>query len=195
MPMEYTNRRGQVYYIYQGKTKTGKPKYYASKRATSEGGEPAESLPEDFEIFEDPGNATVIVRRRKASRILPAERELIDRLAVELSAYSRVQTIIEGDQIEVYVPDRNAAAVESLFGRIFGSSPPGAADWTARNARYTPELRFALADAKQCHFTAKRYCYRGSIDGWIPVAGRGPLEPLARELLPHLGRESFYELF
>jgi hypothetical protein len=31
MPVSHTNRKGQVYYLHEGKTKTGKPCYYFSK--------------------------------------------------------------------------------------------------------------------------------------------------------------------
>ncbi len=32
MSIEYVNRRGDKYYLLQGKTKTGKPKYYVSRK-------------------------------------------------------------------------------------------------------------------------------------------------------------------
>jgi hypothetical protein len=31
MTIEHVNRRGDRYYVLQGKTKTGKPKFYCSK--------------------------------------------------------------------------------------------------------------------------------------------------------------------
>lgn len=36
--MEYVNRKGDRFHIFQGKTKAGKPKYFASKRQISEKG-------------------------------------------------------------------------------------------------------------------------------------------------------------
>lgn len=53
MTMEYVNRRGDRYFVPQGKTKTGKPKYYCSKR-TDALGVSVERLPEDYEIHENP---------------------------------------------------------------------------------------------------------------------------------------------
>jgi hypothetical protein len=32
MPFKYVNRRGERYYLLQGKRKTGKPTYYTSKK-------------------------------------------------------------------------------------------------------------------------------------------------------------------
>lgn len=193
--MEYVNRQGDRYYIFQGKTKNGKPKYFASKRETSEKGVKVASLPAEFEIFENPSNATVSVRRRKPSRILPPERDLVYRLAAELSACSCVQTIVDGDRIVIYRPDTDPNAAAAALARIFGSAPSAAADWTMRHTTYSADLRFTIHDVDQRTYVAERYCYRSSVDGWIKIDGPASLESLARKLVPHLGKESFYELF
>jgi len=70
MPLEYTNRRGDRYYVLQGKTKTGMPKYYCSRKTQ---GTPVERLPEDYEINEHPRDAVVTIRRVRASAILPLQ--------------------------------------------------------------------------------------------------------------------------
>ena len=194
MQTPHVNRRGDTYYIFQGKTKTGKPKYFASKRETSEKGVRVDSLPEEFEIFENPSNGTVVVRRRKASRVLPSERDLVDRLAVELSAHSCVQTIVDGDRIVIYTPDTDPTVAAAALGRIFGSAASLATEWTTQHTRYSAEMRFTIEDVDQRTYFAERYCYRGSVDGWIEIGGLAPLESLVRKLVPHLGRESFYEL-
>lgn len=195
MTVEYVNRRGDRYFVFRGQTKSGKPKYFASKSATSNSGERVEWLPYDFEIFENPGTALVSVRRRKRSLVLPAERDLIDRLTTELSACACTQTIIDGDRIVVSTPDSDPRRTVEQLGEIFGSVPFQAAEWIQRNMTYTAEMRFTIvADAPRV-FLAERYCYRGSIDGWIEIGGPAPLELLARNLVTHLGQESFYELF
>lgn len=199
MQLNHVNRRGQRYYIFQGKTKTGKPKYFASRKATSEKGEPADSLPEAFEVFENPANATVTVRRRKSERVLPGERELVERLALELSAYSVVQTISDGDQIVIYTPDRDPVAAASALELLFGPEARELSHSIADNVRYSPEMRFTLMDddsgsTSKRSWCAERYCYRGSSDGWLPLGTPAPLEQLARTYVRHLGRESFYEL-
>jgi hypothetical protein len=194
MQIEYVNRRGDRYYIFEGKTKTGKPKYFASKSATSQKGVPVDALPAEFEIYEHPSNSTVSVRRVKASRVLAEERELVDRLAVELSAYSCLQAVVDGDRIVIYTPDRDPLAAAATMAELFGSAPAGTAEWTRRNTSYRAEMRFTLADADRRLYTAQRYCYRGSVEDWIWIGGPSPLEPLAQKLVAHLGRESFYEL-
>jgi hypothetical protein len=58
----------------------------------------------------------------------------------------------------------------------------------------SPELRFTLEDPEKRIFSAERGCYRGSIDGWIRTHHAGSIADLVESLVPHLGRESFYEL-
>lgn len=192
--MEYTNRRGDRYFVFQGRTKTGKPKYFVSKKERSEKGTRIESVPDGFEIFENPGNSTVSIRRRKHSRVIEAERKLVEQLAVERSAYSCVQTIIDGDCIVVYTPETDPEVAAAQLAALFDTPLARSVQWTAMNARYAAELRFRLIDEDTRHFSAERYCYRGAIDGWISISGPAPLESLARKFVVHLGRESFFDL-
>ena len=62
-------------------------------------------------------------------------------------------------------------------------------------ASYMAMLRFTLIDRKTRVFVAERFCFRGSVDDWIPIAGPGTLAAHVRRFVKHLGRESFYELF
>ena len=55
-------------------------------------------------------------------------------------------------------------------------------------------LRFILADRGSRQFEAQRMCYRSSMEGWISL-GAGSLGEMARAYVPHLGRETFFELF
>ena len=50
-------------------------------------------------------------------------------------------------------------------------------------------------DAERRTFRAERWCYLGSIDDWIDIGPLGPLDRLARQLMPKLGTEQFFELF
>ena len=58
-------------------------------------------------------------------------------------------------------------------------------------------MRFTLIDEDERTFRCQRWCFRGSIDGWIDLwmsGGSGPLADLVERYLPHIGKESFYEL-
>ena len=80
MAMEYVNRRGERYYLLQGKTKTGKPKYYVSRKA---GGVPVEHMPEGYEFYEEPDRGIVAVRKIRPTNITTQEREMLMRWTAE----------------------------------------------------------------------------------------------------------------
>lgn len=199
MAIEYVNRRGDRYYLMVGRTKTGKPKYYCSKKLQ---GTQAEALPDGFEWHENPENAQVSVRKIRPSRLLSVERELVVDAIRSQAGLEHFIVEVEGDSLVVYLCDRDPEGSSRLIGSLFGldaSGPfsPGLEsikNWTAQHSHYSPMLKFDLQDTDERTFTVERWCFRGSIDGWVPLRGRGPLESLLRNYVQHLGRESFYEL-
>lgn len=193
MSLEYTNRFGDRYYVLQGRTKTGKPKYYCSRKADSAR---VERLPEGYEIHESPRNAVVTIRKVRQSRILPAERQLVERLAGELSAVP-VIVDVDGDKLVIYASEESPASAARRLERVFGDDAATKAridKWVTTHANYAPALCFKLVDENHRLYRTDRWCYRSSVDGWLPLDARRPLEPLARAHLPHLGRESFFDL-
>lgn len=193
MTLEYINRRGDRYFVLQGKTKTGKPKFYCSKRYSGVG---VDRLPDGFEIHENPESALVNVRKIRPTRIQPFEREQLTRLARELAA-TAVLVDVEGDALVVYASGIDGARSARLTSLLMGDAGAGArdhADWLARNSHYSPMLRFVLTDEDERLFALERWCYLGSIDHWIHLNHGQPLERLAKSYLPHVGNESFFEL-
>jgi hypothetical protein len=59
VPITHTNAKGQTFSLYQGTTKTGKPKYYFAMQSE---GTLAKAIPAGYEIYENP-NAQVFLRR------------------------------------------------------------------------------------------------------------------------------------
>ena len=51
-----------------------------------------------------------------------------------------------------------------------------------------------IVDARKRLFSVERWCFRGSIDNWIPLDDGGALRAVAEEYVPHLGQASFFEL-
>ena len=68
MAVEYTNRIGKTYYLREGKTKTGKPRYFFSSNKDGKG-EAVKEIPEGFEIYEHPENAQVFLRKKRLQLI------------------------------------------------------------------------------------------------------------------------------
>ncbi len=186
--MQYINRRGDTYFVFQGTTKTGKPKYFASKRPESSKADRVTELPSEFEFFENPVNATVVIRRRKQSVLTAAERNLLSRLALEHCQVA-CEVVIDGNALIVYAgsaPRRNSA-LEAMM--------PGIEFPFQSGSNLEPGFKFTLSQVQERKYTVERYCYRGAIDGWWELhCLPDVLEPLAVKYLPHLGQESFFEL-
>ena len=51
MPITHVNAKGKTYYLHQGTTKTGKPKYHFAMKSE---GALVQSIPVGFEIYENP---------------------------------------------------------------------------------------------------------------------------------------------
>ena len=197
MPVNYTNRKGLTYTLYRGQTRTGKPRYYFGRAGQGQG-EPVAELPPGFTISESVNGVVSLVKERP-SLIQPEEEVAIEAAVQQHPEARRYRVAVKGNRIEVYEqvgPDYNALVSEL---HIPGLSRPGLAerlrDLEERHAQYTPVLRFILLDPARRRFGAERMCYRGSIDGWLELGQTGPVAKLARELIPTLGTDQFYELW
>ena len=191
MPLEYTNRKGEKYYLHVGATKTGKPKYFVALHTR---GPLAEAVPESFEIYENP-NGLVSLRRILPKLISDAELDIVKR---EVGRISRLEGCLVDRKLKVltvYLVDRKEDLVSEL-----GLVMP----WRLRTDRgfapsslwsYDPQLQFILVNEQKRFFQTRRYCYLGGIDDWIDIGGAGPLPKLAKLFIKHLGQESYYELF
>ena len=62
-------------------------------------------------------------------------------------------------------------------------------------AKYQAILRFQLTDPQHRRFAPERYCFRGSVDDWIPIGPPDTLPNLVARYAKHLGQDSFYELY
>lgn len=194
MAVTHRNRKGETYHLLVGKTKTGKPKYYASKKA---GENAVEAIPDGYEIYENPVDAVVHVRKIRPTNVTEAERAQVVAGVRQATGRQHFFAEIDGDAIVVYWPNRDPIAVESLFGRLTGmpgSEAASISNWTVRHTRYEAQLRFSLSDADKRQFCVERMCYRGGEDRWIYVSGQGPLMDLVAKFARHLGQESFFEL-
>jgi len=191
MPITHTNRKGVIYYLHQGRTGTAKPRYHFSK---SSAGTLAETIPDDYEVYEDP-RGQVYLRRIVPRDVCPEEVALVEE---GVRRHGRLKVFlldVTPNTIEVYLPDQTRQdMLELLEGlRVPGLSNEKVEQWQ-RGGSFSPALRFVLRDRQTNLFTVQRWCSRGSIDNWSYDLARGNLETLLAGYAPHLGRESFFDL-
>ncbi len=192
-PASYTNRKGQVYYLHAGKTKTGKRRYFVAK--TIGDGALAE-LPAGFEIVESI-NAVVSVRRIDPSARNVPETDLA-RVRAELAKHPHLRRyradVVRGEII-VFEPigglsDELAhnlvASLQMLPFQLEQRRPE-----LDKGTRYSPVLRFAPIEGQYAVF---RMTYRGD-GGWSWPLDHGPLGSLVPKYLNTLGTSAFFELY
>ncbi len=190
--MKHVNRRGDVYYFFQGVTKTGKPKYYVSRKAESEAGEPIDSLPDDFELFESPVDARVSIRKKVPSDIYDNELQFVQERTKLTVKNVKALVVREGQSIVIY---ESAGADEyKSMASAFGGLTSRYVEAMQASSPMSPAFRFKLVRKKERIFEAQRFCFRGRIEDWISLHHEGTLDELCQYYLKHLGKESFYEL-
>ena len=191
MAYTHTNRKDKVYYLHQGKTKTGKPKYYVSQ---SDKGDTIDSIPDGYEVYEN-ANAQVFLRRIQPQIITEREVQLVKDSIKAYTKLSHFFVEAKEDKIIVHTSDQDVGGLRSLvspFAEFGGIEFDNLIDKTVS---FTPVMRFVLSDKEERRFYTERFCFRGSIDDWIYIGSSGgPLLTQLMQYIKHLGQESFYEL-
>jgi hypothetical protein len=200
MPVTYTNRKGATYYLRRTVTKTGKPRYIFGREPK---GELVEQIPEGWKISESVNGIVSLVKDRP-SQILPQEVAAVEAAVARHPKSHNYRVAVKHNRVEVYErigPDADevlGVLAEFGLGPVLGPQASGRLDQLRtrmdRQAQFTPVLRFTLADAEQRTFYTERWCYLGSIDDWIHVSRMGSLDGLAREWIPRLGTDAFFEV-
>jgi hypothetical protein len=194
MSITYTNRKGVTLYLCRSVIKTGKPRYYFAREQK---GEPVEAIPEGYRVGESV-NGLVFLEKDRPMLIRPEEVTVVEAAIARHRKPGNYRVRVKHDRIEIYErvgPD--ADDLISAWGEI-GPLMPGLdqriRDEIEQHGRFTPVLRFILDDEARRTFRAERWCYLGSIDDWIDIGSPGPLDRLARQMVPKLGTEAFFEL-
>jgi hypothetical protein len=194
MSITYTNRKGVTYYLHRSRTKSGKPRYYFSRK---DQGKLMTKIPEGFEIRESP-NGVVSLARKKPMRITDSEvqtvQDAIDRHPKDVDCRMDVKPKL----ITVYerVGPTTNTLIE-IFSELGFQAEQNAAKEVSKildqNARYEPVLRFELKDDKARIFSAERMTYTGQ-GGWLYLESDS-LEKLVKHLIPLLDTDEFFELY
>ncbi len=98
MPITHVNRKRHTYFLHEGKTKTGKAKYFFSKDSE---GTLLDAVPDGYEIYENP-NAQVFLR--KAVPEIITDEEVVT-VQIGLRKFAPSQNCIvdvKGKQIVIY---------------------------------------------------------------------------------------------
>jgi hypothetical protein len=201
MAVHHTNRIGKTYYLREGKTKTGKPRYCFSAQQHGKG-EVVYRIPDGYEIYEHPENAQVFLRKMRPQLITDFEKLIVNK-AIKASQRQRRYLIdFKYEYITIYESDVAVEDIKSIFSDLMEHTPPRS-ELTADDAmnvlvnaadqHYSAILRFRLADKERRMFTPERYCFRGATDDWINIGGAENLETLVETYIESLGTYYFFD--
>ena len=200
MAMQYTNRIGKTYYLREGKTKTGKPRYFFSAQKNGKG-ETLDHIPDGYEVYEHPENAQVFLRKKRPKLITDIEKQFVKKHADALKRSKRYRVDCKDEHITIYESNTDIGDLKNIFGIFFKhTSARSGVDLddtlttlaNVTDQHYTAMLRFRLIDKEQRMFTAERFCFRGAIDDWIYLDGPDDLENLVKSI-NLLGTDKFFD--
>jgi hypothetical protein len=189
MPIQYISRLEKIYYLHEGVTKTGKPRYYFSLKSE---GKLLDSMPEGFEVYENP-SGQVYCRKVPKKIITDEEVALVEQGMKQFSKIEYYKIDVRQKTIRVFITKQNTDRLLEVLST--GRGLKEARRLLMLGIDYSPYMEFVLVDDKARLFIVRRYCFKGSVDDWINVGESGRLDELVKEYVRHLGEDSYYELF
>ena len=190
MPVTHMNRKGKTFYLHEGVTSKGNPKFFFSTKSE---GRLAARVPEGFEVYENP-NARVFLRKARPRLITDEETRFIEQEMKRHPHLRYCRCDTKDNLITVFEPNQDVEGLAELLTRFGTARPSQVAETVEQTLSYLPMLRFALVDPQSRTFQAQRFCFLGSIDDWIEIGSPGSLETLARTFVKHLGEDTFFDL-
>ena len=195
MEITYKNRKGDTYYLHEGKTKIGNPKYFFSKKIS---GKLIDRIPDGYEIYENI-DAQVFLRKIQPKIIFDDEVNTVKSYLEKCTHIPHWQVEVKKNTIIVYTSDDNEKGIvnecSNVFGGLFSPIKKDLLERALkRNIHYMPMLKFTLMDKTNRIFDLDRQYFRGE-GGWMKICYSKNLKELAEEFCPLLNTEQFFELY
>ena len=154
-------------------------------------------LPEGCEIHESV-NGQVTLAKARPALIRPEECSAVEQAVAKHPQARNYRVDIKGKQIIVYKntgPDMDA--ILDAFQQAMPIARTRVDTFLAKAEdfkHFSPILRFTLMDPESRIFSVDRMYFLGE-GGWRAISQRGKVAELAKELIPLLNTDEFFELF
>jgi len=202
----HISRTKKSYYIHQRTTKTGKITYYLSPK---EQGNIVEKIPKGYEIYDHPETNQAFIRPIQPKIISDEELKTVKNCMNKSGNVKHYRIDIQKNAIVVYTAE-NQKPISEVFANLFNISeipeinplaellknpiPDFSSEIDEMFLKFHPMLRFILIDKEKRVFAAQRWCFSGATDDWMGLFKTDYLKELCKLFVPHLSKESFYEL-
>lgn len=188
-PIEFTNRRGNIYYVKSKLTKKGNTTYYMTKKKDEDC---LNSLPDKYEVFEKPDTGVLYIRQKKEKMFDAKEIGFVEKALEKNKEVIDFRLDVVGNMIKIYVGDKQTFDERMSTWENRPLFRNRAINFIKSSMRLGERMR--IIKSKNGEYEFQRYCYRGSIDDWIWIDGGEDLQDLVKTNIHHLGRMSYYEL-
>ena len=190
MVLTYTNRKGDTYYLHQGLTKKGNPRYIFSKQKDDN---VLKVIPRDYEIYENP-NGQVFLRKSRPKIFSDEEIAIVENGVRNYTDLEFYKVDVRGNAIIIYLPLQDVDVFKEVASLSSLRTPEQINALIHKFITFFPEMQLILTDKEKRLFSLKRYCYRGATDHWLTLETSSDLESLAKKYFKHLEKESFFDL-
>lgn len=189
MVLTHTNRKGDTYYLHEGLTRKGNPKYFFSRQRD---GRLLERIPQGYEIYENP-NGLVFLRRARPKIFSDEEIAIVEEGIQEYTYLEFYKIDVKRNAIMIFLPLQDVDAIKEAIS-VCSIKPPEEITRTLHKiVTFAPEMRLILTDKKKRLFSLERYYYRGQ-GHWMTLTTSSDLRTLVKRYFKHLNKESFFDL-
>ncbi len=181
----YENRMGVTYYLHEGRTTTGKPRYFFAKTM---GPGMLSEMPGGVEVSESI-NGVVSVRRKTTDRAaVPEEDVKVVQEAVGRHLHLKGYMVRAVDSAVVIFEPHPRPSELRAFAERYGTSYRASnfIEERMKKAQYAPIMKF---ERESDGYVVLRMTYRGK-GGWSWPLGAGKLGGLAKKFVPSIGELS-----
>ena len=187
--LKYTNRKGQVYFFREVSGKRGTRIICSTKESEND----LSAIPKTHEIAESP-NGQVSCRKKIKSEITADELDYAVSFCPSM-VEPHIRLFVEAKTKAIIIHSADTTSMNEMaqFAMKFCADPAGIKAIKEGNLRYEAVLKLELIDKAARRFAAYRMCWVDDGD-WLYL-NEGSLHALLDEYVPHIGLESFYELF
>ena len=162
MAITHVNRKQQTYYLHQGTTKTGKPRYFFAMKSESD---LVETVPAGYEIYENP-RAQVFLRKIPKKIITDEEIAIVEKGMKKFAKISRFMIDVKKEIISIFTPNQDIGELSAVLAEsayLIGRNPQELASVLEQSLDYTSDLQFVLVDKQ------KRIFRRSAIAIWAQL--------------------------
>jgi len=184
----YENRMGVTYYLHEGRTTTGKPRYFFAKTM---GPGMLSEMPKGFEVSESI-NGIVSVRKKTMNRAAVPEEDVsvIEEAVARHSHLQGYMVRAVDSAVVIFEPHPRPSELRDLAERYRTYRASSFVAERMKKAQYAPIMKF---EREGDGYAVRRMTYRGK-GGWSWPLGVGKLQQLAKKYVPSIGTDDFFDL-